>query len=222
MAPTATQIKRSRIGLLTSGGANLATYGNVQTVYACSGCASVVQACPRCRPRRGGKRRTVSTSLGGALDGLSSPRWAEQTGSERLVLELRAAERGLVHQPALDDREGGHALLIAGTGLGRRVMLSAARTRGRTGRTRAGGRSRRDGDRAGLGPELEVARGELVERALILEEDEQAVTLCARLPAEAHLVHLGRADLLALPIDAPRPVGSTDSEAGLADRREDR
>src|SRR5687768_18100125 len=51
---------------------------------------------------------------------------------------------------------------------------------------------------------------------LFRSKDEQAVTLCTRLPTEAHLVHLGRAYLLAFLIDTPRPVGSADPESGLA------
>src|SRR5688572_33486816 len=66
--------------------------------------------------------------------------------SERVVLKLGTAKRGLVHQPALDDREGGDAFLIAGESRGRRVFLPAACACGCTRRTCAGGRSRRDGD----------------------------------------------------------------------------
>src|SRR5690606_24976142 len=61
---------------------------------------------------------------------------------------------------------------------------------------------------------------ELVERPFILEEDQQAVTLRARLPTEADLGHLGRAHLLALPEDAARAVSAADAEPGLADGRE--
>src|SRR5688572_19343274 len=88
--------------------------------------------------------------------------------SEWVVFELGTAERGLIHQPALDDREGGDAFLIAGESRGRRVFLPAACACGRTRRTCAGGRSRRDGDGTGFGPELEVARRELLECPFIL------------------------------------------------------
>src|SRR4029434_8384260 len=74
----------------------------------------------------------------------------------------------------------------------------------------------------GLRPELEFARREFLERAIILQEDEQAVTLRPRLPAEAHLSHLGSAYLFALLIDTSRSVGTADTESGLADCRKDR
>src|SRR5215831_14029847 len=98
---------------------------------------------------------------------------------ERLVAELLSADAGFVHEAALGHGEDRHALVVlAGRG---RVLLATARTRARPGRsglrTRRGG----DGDGVDVRPELEVAADELLQRALVLEEDDLAVAFAAEL-----------------------------------------
>ena len=129
--------------------------------------------------------------------------------------------RGLVHEAALGDREDGHAL----RGSRRRWQASflpplapavaappvpaeaeAPAVIATASRLRA---------------ELEVAARELVEGALVLEEDDLAVGLPAELQADGHLGHLHVADDLALLVDAAGAVGAADADAALADRGED-
>lgn len=79
-----------------------------------SGCWSTCSS-PTCRPRNGK----------GQTSGL--PVFFVVATSERVVLEPGASERGLVHLPALHNREGGHAHLVACAGFRRCVLLARAR-----------------------------------------------------------------------------------------------
>ena len=101
LLPTSTQVKRGR------------------------DCPGQCRHCGRGRRRVGVKRK--AGDRGRHLDHRDPCSATNASGSERLEFELGAAERGLVHQPTLDDREGSHAFLIAGAALGRRVTLSGAR-----------------------------------------------------------------------------------------------
>src|SRR4026208_2444654 len=107
----------------------------------------------RSRARKIEPRRVPRCASTGALTARCARLCAKTTRSERVVFELGAGERSLVHQPTLDDREGGDAFLIAG-GLGCRILLSATCAGGRTRRTCAGGRSPPYGGGTGLRPQL--------------------------------------------------------------------
>src|ERR1700689_4457240 len=99
--------------------------------------------------------------------------------------ELLPGHSRLVHQAALRDAEHGHAFVVMTDGA--RILLSAARAGPRA---IGGGRRaclRRDRDHLGISAELEVTGLELVRRALVREEDDFAVSLTARLKADAHL-----------------------------------
>src|SRR5262249_53743051 len=63
--------------------------------------------------------------------------------------------------------------------------------------------------------------GELIERALILEEDDLAETLAADLEPDVHLCHGHIADVDPLPEHAASAVRTADDETALADAGED-
>src|SRR5258706_4434404 len=136
----------------------------------------------------------------------------------RPVAELLGARARLVHQAALGDGEDRHAVVEVACGLG--VARRAARPDPGT----AGGRLRRgrrgDRHRARLRAELEMAAGEFVEGALVLEEDDLAVRLAAELRAHGELGHRRIADVPSVDIDAARAVRGAKDAAALADRRE--
>src|SRR6516162_5578117 len=133
----------------------------------------------------------------------------------RCVLELLSRDRRLVHRATLDDGERRHALVVlAGRGS---ILLSTAGAG--TGPARAGTGTCRggDGDGARIGAEFEAAAGELVERALILEENDLAEALATGLEADADLCHGHIAHVLAMFVYAAGAVRTADDEAPLAD-----
>src|SRR5208283_5347350 len=155
-----------------------------------------------------------------SLEGRSARPW--HTAPDALALFRRVGEflsgnSCLIHQAALGNREHRHALLVVARG--RRVLLAAARTRGRAAGAGACRGARGNGDRADVSAEGESAGGEFIERPLILEEDDLAVGLAARLQTDAQLRHRCVADVLALLVDLARAVGRADQESALADRR---
>ena len=64
-----------------------------------------------------------------------------------------------------------------------------------------------------LRTELEVARGEILESALVAEKDHLAVDLTTQLQAVGDLFHLGLADALATHVDLTLAVRTTNSDA---------
>src|SRR5262245_7113252 len=134
------------------------------------------------------------------IAGLAPPRAALGRSGLALEVELLPGDRGLVHHAALGDGEDRHALLVAAfdVGGGAADALAGGGAAGAGLRRRAG----RDRDRARLGAEFELAFGEVVERALVLEEDDLAEQLAAQLGAHRQLRHRGVADVLAALVDA--------------------
>src|SRR5262249_15582596 len=98
----------------------------------------------------------------------------------------------------------------------------------RTDTGRASGRARRDRGtgrdrhRAGFTAKFEIATGEFIEGAFVLEEDDLAEDLTAELQAYADLIHRAFADQLVADIYVPGTMRTTDADTALADRREDR
>src|SRR5277367_4688087 len=110
--------------------------------------------------------------------------------------ELLPRHSRLIHQAALRDGEHGHAFVVMTDGA--RVLFSAARAGPRA---IGGGRRaclRGDRDHLGVSAELEVTGHELVRRAFVREENDFAVSLTARLKADAHLPYGRIADLAAV------------------------
>src|SRR6185503_9120135 len=107
--------------------------------------------------------------------------------------------------------------VLAGRG---RIVLAAGGARRSARRSRA--RGGRRGDRHGLdgGVELEFPACEILEGVFVLEEHDLAERLTAGLQADADLVHLHVADVLALLVGAPAAMRSPDTGATLADGRE--
>ena len=68
----------------------------------------------------------------------------------------------------------------------------------------------------GAGTKLEVAARELLERALVLEEDDFAVTRPADLQADRRLRHRAVADVLALRVEPAAAVRAPDDEVAQA------
>src|SRR4029079_16810825 len=97
------------------------------------------------------------------------------------------ADARVGHGAALGDHERRHTLVIATAGRGG-VVLATAGGRGRAGGGRLRRGVRRHERRRGAGPELELPLGELVEGALVLEEDDLAEALAAERESERHLV----------------------------------
>src|SRR6185436_16249240 len=106
-----------------------------------------------------------------------------------------------------------HALLVASRRL--RVLLARTGAGGGPG----GGRLRRGpgGDRhgRGLSAELEAAAREVLERALVLEEDDLAVRLAAELEPHGDLRHGHVAHVRTVRVRAAGAVGAADAEAAL-------
>src|SRR6185312_1261103 len=109
-----------------------------------------------------------------------------------LVRILLTCEGGLVQGAALHDGEDCHAAVVLATG--RRVFFARAGiTAGAMGsRLATGGSGDRDDAHAGI--ELEVAVGEFVECAPVLEEHDLAVTLAAGLEPDTDLGQRGVAN----------------------------
>ena len=97
--------------------------------------------------------------------------------SASFVLVLLTSQGRFVHQSALGDREHRHSLVILATGSG--IVLPTAGTSGRTGRADSTGHSCSDGHRTHPGTELEIAVGEFIEGALVLEKNDLTVRLTA-------------------------------------------
>src|SRR5262249_31937262 len=130
--------------------------------------------------------------------------------------ELLTRHGGLVHGTTLDDGEYRDALVVLAGGLG--ILHTAARTSVGTFGTGAGAGGPGNCQRIDVGSELEVALGEFIEGALILEEDDLAVGLAASLQADTQLRHRGVPDVGAVLIDMAVAVRATHDEAALADR----
>src|SRR5690606_33135598 len=69
--------------------------------------------------------------------------------------------------------------------------------------------------------EFEISAGEFLERPLILEKDDLAERLAARLQADAELRDGGVAHVLAFSVDAALTVRAAYAKARFADGRED-
>src|SRR5690348_6964771 len=134
-----------------------------------------------------------------------------------LVRVLLTRQRGLVQSTALHDGEDCHAAVIPATGRG--VFLPRAGvTAGAVGSglaPRGGG----DGDDPHAGIELEVAVGEFIEGAPVLEEHDLAVTLAAGLEPDTDLRQRGISNPLAVLVDAALAVSPADDKSALADVR---
>jgi len=96
---------------------------------------------------------------------------------------------------------------------------SAAGSGRRTFSAGSAARSGRDGHRTDVRPKLEITQGELLEGAPILEEDHLAVSLGSGLKPDTQLGHRRVADILALLVDTTAPMGPSNDEATLSDRR---
>src|SRR5882672_849055 len=132
----------------------------------------------------------------------------------RDVAELLTGNRRRSHQTAFGDGEHQHSLLEAAA-RGRGIVFSAARARGRSRSTRAGGGTRSDGDGASPRGKFKGTRLELVECALILEENDLAVCLAAGLEARAELRHGRIADKFITHVHPAFAMCATDNEARL-------
>src|SRR6202012_1553282 len=96
------------------------------------------------------------------------------------------------------------------------VLLSPAHTRRRA--VGRGGRARfcRDRDHLGIGAKLEISGHEFVRRAPVLEEDDLAISLTARLKPDACLRPARIADLPAVDEDLAFASRAADDEGALA------
>src|SRR5215467_5715483 len=134
----------------------------------------------------------------------------------RLVAELLAVDARLVHQASLCDGEGRHPLLVSTSR--RSVLLAATDARGGARCARLGTRGGGDRNGGSICAEAEVTAGELLERSLILEEDDLAVSLAAELQTHAELGQRRVADVFPLFVHAALAKSTAYPHTPLADR----
>jgi hypothetical protein len=147
----------------------------------------------------------VRAGLGGTIGILHAPhleRWPSEKKPRLsgLVRKFLAADAGFVHQAAFGDRENRHSLVIGPHGC--RIVAAAAGTRGTASSARRSRCPCRNRDGRRLCAEFEVGGRELVERALVLEEDDLAVSLTTQLSPDRGLVHRGVTDMFVTGVDS--------------------
>src|ERR1700733_9393401 len=124
--------------------------------------------------------------------------------SAGLIRELLARKRSGIHQPALGDRKYRHAVVVDAIGVG--VPLSRAGAGGDAVGAYAGVGPGGNVDRASPGREFKVAGLELLQRTLVLKEDDLVEVLTAGLKSDAKLLHGRLADELIMDVHMPLAV----------------
>src|SRR5215472_1260428 len=137
------------------------------------------------------------------------------------MAELLTGHGCLGHGATFDDREHRRALVVP-TGARRCLIVTLTGASTGAGRARAARGCGLDGNGAHAGVELVTSRSKFVERPLVLEEDDLAVTLAADLQPNADLRHRGVTHVLATLVDAASAVRTANDQTAFADRGKDR